>query len=182
MNFLEKDLEQIIFETPNTLLNERGYRICGKKHRQLKIGNYGIADIVTATRALCPATFVHNLVIEIHEFKKDEINLNTFMQAIKYCKGISHYLELREFYMPYQIRISLCGKSIDDCSEFIYLPDLISGDSDFDFDGKIVSVSLYTYSYDFNGISFREHSNYGLIEHGFATKQRNEIPEDFLNF
>lgn len=47
MNFLEKNLEDIIYETNNKYLRERGLFINGIKKRQLRIGNYGIADIVT---------------------------------------------------------------------------------------------------------------------------------------
>ena len=45
MTFLEKDLEQIIFETPKEKLQEKGLVIKGKLLRQIKIGNYGIADL-----------------------------------------------------------------------------------------------------------------------------------------
>ncbi len=44
MKFLEKDLEQIIFESGMDSLNERGLYIRGKRLRQVRIGNYGIAD------------------------------------------------------------------------------------------------------------------------------------------
>lgn len=46
-DFLEKTLEDIIFETSNDDLKERGLWICGNKKRQVKIGNYGIADLIT---------------------------------------------------------------------------------------------------------------------------------------
>jgi hypothetical protein len=47
MDFLEKDLEDIIFDSPNEELRKRGLNIWGKKKRQLNIGNYGRADIIT---------------------------------------------------------------------------------------------------------------------------------------
>ena len=47
MSFLEKDLEDIIFETDNDLLFEHGLFIDGQKKRQVRIGNYGIADLIT---------------------------------------------------------------------------------------------------------------------------------------
>jgi hypothetical protein len=50
MNFLEKNLEDIIFETHENKLRDRGLEISGKKLRQLRIGNYGIADMITYTR------------------------------------------------------------------------------------------------------------------------------------
>lgn len=45
--FFEKTLEDIIFNTDNELLCEHGLLISGKKLRQVKIGNYGIADLIT---------------------------------------------------------------------------------------------------------------------------------------
>ena len=50
MKFLEKDLEQIIFESGRDSLRERGLSISGKLLRQLRIGNYGIADLVEFVR------------------------------------------------------------------------------------------------------------------------------------
>lgn len=51
MKFLEKDLEDIIFNADNESLQSRGLEIRGFKKRQLNIGNYGIADIVTFERS-----------------------------------------------------------------------------------------------------------------------------------
>ena len=49
MNFLEKDLEEIIYNTDKEMLTERGlpYHPFETFKRQLKIGNYGIADLVS---------------------------------------------------------------------------------------------------------------------------------------
>ena len=44
MNFLEKNLEDIIFETDNVDLRKRDLFIFGKKKRQVRIGNYGTCD------------------------------------------------------------------------------------------------------------------------------------------
>ena len=52
MRFLEKDLEQIIHESGMDQLNERGLPIDGKMFRQMRIGNYGIADLITVTRPM----------------------------------------------------------------------------------------------------------------------------------
>ena len=52
MKFLEKDLEDIIFEAPREELAKRGLHIEGKMYRQLRIGNYGIADLVTIQRPI----------------------------------------------------------------------------------------------------------------------------------
>ena len=50
MKFLEKDLEEIIWDAYKndklSLINNRGLFINGLIKRQLRIGNYGIADLV----------------------------------------------------------------------------------------------------------------------------------------
>jgi len=51
MNFLEKNLETILIETPNELLRNRGLKIYGKKRNQVRLGNYGIADLITLKKA-----------------------------------------------------------------------------------------------------------------------------------
>ena len=40
MDFLEKDLEDIIYNASNEQLDKRGLRVRGKRFRQLRIGNY----------------------------------------------------------------------------------------------------------------------------------------------
>lgn len=164
MKFLEKDLEQIIFETRNELLREKGLSISGKKVRQLRLGNYGIADIVTITKPdFIPSTepkyngfFEDCIYIDIYELKQDKISVSAFLQACGYYKGISTYISKHnKLKRQYKIRLNLVGKSIDTASEFIYLPDI--------FD----DIYFYTYDYDFNGITFTHQCGYCLTNSGF---------------
>jgi len=81
MEISEKELEDIIFNTDNYNLNNRGLNIYGKKKRQLSIGSYGIADLVTCA--------IYNkkdgnqmLYIQVIELKKDCIDYKAFSQAI----------------------------------------------------------------------------------------------------
>lgn len=165
MDFLEKDLEDIVFENSDEALSSRGYRISGKRFRQKVIGRYGICDLLTVDR-VDPFGTGHCLMITIHEFKKDQVTVDTFMQALRYCKGISHYLNDRETDIPHQFKISLCGKRIDMESSFVYLADLVGGDG-LDFSGTLVDLKVYSYTYDFDGIKFNTHSRYNLVEPGF---------------
>jgi hypothetical protein len=83
MKFLEKDLEQIIWDADKEILSERGLNLDGKLKRQLKIGNYGIADLIHFKR---PVSYydkqenkrfnVENGLIEIIELK----NENDFLE------------------------------------------------------------------------------------------------------
>lgn len=147
MEFLEKDLEQIIFETDNATLVERGFLINGKKIRQLRIGNYGIADIVTFWRTSDIIYF------EVFELKKDEISIRTLLQAYNYVKGIDHYLKLRGFKTKFYI--TLVGRKIDTSTSFCFLPDLID------------NLSCFIYNFDINGLKFTNCSDFNLINTGF---------------
>lgn len=165
MNFLEKDLEDIIFNTPNQYLQDRGLKIYGKKKRQLNIGNYGIADIITFKKT---SELGFNDVqytqfnIQILELKQKKIDYNSLKQVARYTKGIEHYLEERDFNFNINVSMVLIGKEIDK-SDFIYLIDFVE------------NLSCYTYSYDFDGIHFKLEQGYTLINSGFKFKN-NKLP------
>jgi hypothetical protein len=164
MKFLEKDLEQIIFETDNDLLRGKGLGIAGIKKRQVKIGNYGIADLITIRKEYSNSDVViPELYITIFELKKNEISISSFLQAIRYLKGIQRYLKIKKSYYTVHYKIVLIGETIDKKNDFIYLTDLIHDDEY----GNGFFVEYYTYELNFNGIEFNEHCNYILTEEGF---------------
>lgn len=171
MSFLEKDLEDIIFDTDNQILCSRGLPIRGKKFRQLRIGNYGVADIVSYRKKYSFDEDAPYIVIDIWELKKGEINIETLLQALKYCKGIMRYLWRYRGFYSFNININLVGRSIDTRRSFIYLTDLIGVESGEGCECRLTEISYYTYEYDFDGISFREESGYGLINEGFGICQ-----------
>lgn len=161
MKFLEKDLEQIIWESDNQKLQERGLEINGKKFRQLRIGNYGIADLVTFTKPnYLPQCEYHegyfeDGIITIYELKKDNISVSSFLQLLGYAKGIKTYLEKKKLSHRYNIEMILIGKEIDLNSTFCYLPNFLP------------NLTIYSYHYDLNGISFKDEGYYNLTETGF---------------
>ena len=70
----------------------------------------------------------------------------------------------------YNINIVLIGKSIDKKSEFLYLADLLNTDNLGDnslLDSFNLSLEMFTYDYDFNGINFTKIENYKLMNEGF---------------
>lgn len=165
MHFLEKDLETIIWESDNMKLQQKNLPIEGKKTRQLRIGNYGTADIVTFKRSYKESVFVEPyLTITIFEFKKEQIGIAAFLQSLKYAKGIKDYLELKKPKLQFILEIVLCAKKIDTSGEFIYIPDLVSSKESF---GCVNSISFYTFEYLIDGINFIEHSGYELTNKGF---------------
>jgi hypothetical protein len=167
MKFFEKDLEQIIWDADKEVLSERGLFLDGKIKRQLKIGNYGIADLIHFKRPIFyydksvnKMFNVENGLIEIIELKNEKISVSAFMQAIKYLKGIKRYLNKRNFNDDfYSYKITLIGRHLDLDSSICYLPDLICNED--------LSVDIITYSYDIDGIQFQNESSYKLTNEGF---------------
>ena len=178
MEFLEKDLEQIIFETNNATLQERSLWLRGKRFRQLKIGNYGIADIVTIDRPFrMDRDNIHiKGIIQVVELKKDKIGVSAFMQALGYAKGISSYLEKRDLLDLFTVEIVLVGKYIDKNSSFIYLVDLMQQSEErYVGDGNNnICISCYTYNMNIDGLTFESHSGYKLTNEGFNSKNKED--------
>lgn len=171
MNFLEKDLEDIIFNTDNEKLCSRGLFIGGKKIRQPRIGNYGIADIISYRKIYLPFARYSFLKIDVWELKKEEINTNTLLQAVRYCKGIKRYLEKYRDFQYFNLNINLIGKHINTNETFIYLTDLIGSDDELECSQNLNEISLYTYEYNFDGIFFKREHGYCLTNEGFGTWQ-----------
>lgn len=164
MNFLEKNLEDIIFETPSDKLRERGLYIHAKRKRQLKIGNYGIADIVTLGRGYTPNGIPY-VEVQVLELKQDKVDVHTFFQAVRYIKGIQRWISEHHYSLELiRYKIDLVGKSIDLHSPVIYLADIINID-DFSIFG--LDINIYTYSYEFDGIRFKNNHGYQLTNEGF---------------
>lgn len=164
MKFLEQDLEQIIWEADKEQLEERGLYLPGKLLRQFKIGNYGIADLINIEKQYDGPNNPY-LNIQIIELKQDKVGISAFLQAIRYARGIQRYLEERRFY-NYKLSIILIGASLDDNGAFCFIPDLIG--NDFESNGDYLnSIRFLTYNYAIDGIFFREHSGYKLIDEGF---------------
>lgn len=159
MEFLEKNLEDIIFETPTENLDDRGLYVLGKRYRQLRIGNYGIADMVTMSREYInyPHTTYSILHITVYELKKNKLDENTLCQASRYVKGIKRYIKQRNIFnnCSVEFKIVLVGKTFNLNNSFVYLADFVD------------NVEIYTYEYKFNGINFIDHSGWYLKDEGF---------------
>jgi hypothetical protein len=170
MNFLEKDLEQIIYEAPKEQLRERGLPIVGTTLRQVRIGNYGVADLITIQKPdfIPYESGFHfhdsHCLVTIYELKQDKIGISTFLQAIRYAKGISSWYYQSKFCLTdihLKFKIVLIGKSIDVNSDFVYLTDLLE-----DRDGNNL-LEYYTYEYKFDGMYFTKRDGFKLIQEGF---------------
>jgi hypothetical protein len=158
MDFFERDLEDIIYnvlqgEDGYDSLNERGLDICySPDHfickRQLKIGNYGIADLVTLSRFTQGGLF-----IEVIELKKGEVNMDAYVQANRYLTGIKRYVERFHPKLMVVYSITLIGRHINR-GDWVYLID------------QVENLKVLTYKYDIDGITFESHSGYVLRDEG----------------
>jgi len=160
MRFLEKDLENIIWDNIHHKEDIRKLKSKGLtclysfpapvRARQLRIGNYGIADMVTLNRCS------DEVYVTIYELKKDEVNIDSLIQASRYAKGITRYLSARFETWNLHVDIVLIGNKINQ-SDWVYL-----------FGSFINEVSIYTYDFDIDGLRFRERQMmYSLIDEGF---------------
>lgn len=167
MDFLEKDLEDIIWDSSQIkeereLLAIRGLDISGKLYRQVKLGEYGILDLMSIA--------IYNSCIEvtIYELKKDEINFLTMMQASRYGTAIREYIGIEYYNLnrPVNIKFVLIGKSVDLKSDFIFL---YNHSDNF-------TIKLYTYALD--GLRFSTISKgYTLSDEDFKNL-KNPISKD----
>lgn len=172
MDFLEKDLEQIIWEASEDQLEKAGLYMPGRRFRQLRIGNYGIADLVTVKKqssAQYSGGIDNYLLITVYELKKHKIGISAFLQAISYVAGIKSYLEKRK-YENAVFRVVLIGREMDMSGSFCFLNDLIGftiPDYEKCTNGTIQSLDLYTYEMKIDGLFFREKGGIMLSNEGF---------------
>jgi hypothetical protein len=170
MEFLEKDLEDVIFYADKPELQNRGLYISGKLLRQVRIGNYGICDLLEFQRPqFNPYTnSMEKGLITIFELKQKQINVGTFLQALGYLKGVKNFLSKKGIENNYNYSIVLIGKNIDTNSNFVYLSDFLNYDNtDNFFNDSSLKLSLFTYNYFIDGMQFKEISGYKLINEGF---------------
>ena len=172
MEFLEKDLEGIIYEAYKkdaSSLRGKGLNISGTIKRQLRIGNYGVADLVTFEKTkhieYAPERTVydyeeetvlyeelnwHKAIITVYELKKDKIGISAYLQAMKYVSGIKHYFNEKGTGFQLEFKIVLIGKDIDTSGSFCFIPD---------FDKN---VEFYTYKYGLYGLEFNNEFGYQI--------------------
>lgn len=177
MDFLEKDLEQVIYDAPDDFLWEK-LSLSGKKLRQKRLGNYGISDLIFVKKVYSERLDYDNfeskildvgLDITICELKKDKVGISAYLQSIRYARAIQRYLIKRNF-TNFNLSILLCGSKIDDSGDFIFLTDLFRNyieDIEFEFNSCVKHIDFYTYNYGFNGLDFKKHEGYRLTNEGF---------------
>lgn len=148
MDFLEKDLEDIIWDASQTddgrqLLFERGLRINGKLYRQVSLGQYGRLDLASVE------IYCDRIDINVFELKKDLIDISTMLQAAKYATAIERYYDrILNINRTLNISITLIGREMDLSNNFPFLYNLSP------------TFSIYLYSYKLDGLHFNYQSKY----------------------
>lgn len=164
MKFLENDLELLIFEASKTKdgrlkLQKRGLNCIEKPlYRQVDLGNYGVLDMLQIKHTRLGA--IHSIQIDLFELKKDEINIDTFLQAIRYCAGIKKYIECAGNTTNISFNVHLIGKNVEKKSSFCFLANLLESDR----------INLYLYEYK----ASLEYGFYFELQSGFYFDNDNE--------
>ena len=141
MDFKEMTLEDIIWDNSQSpegreLLEERGLLIKGNLFRQLDLGSYGRADLISFSYE----DNFPRIVVTIYELKKGKIGIDALLQAYRYLTALKRHGIENEWVVFY--KIVLIGDSIDTKSGFTLLYN------------ELENVTIYTYSYSITGIVF----------------------------
>ena len=172
MNFLEKDLEDIIWETQKTQdgrnkLKARGLPINGKMIRQFNLSEYGQIDLLTVK------IYRDIIDVTIYELKQKEVNTGTLLQACRYATGIKRLVEEKFedilFDRDLIVNKVLIGSSLDLKSEFTYLYN------------EIEQCEIYTYEYSLEGIVFNLHDrSYHINDESGLFSKKVDINRQFI--
>lgn len=175
MKLEERELEEIIMNTPNKELQERGLDIWGDKQNQIQLGSYGILDVLTSYyedvfNVEHRKIIGSNLNLNLYELKSGKIGIDTLMQACRYAKGIQRHYE----HVDCLFEITLIGTEVEKNSEFVYLSDIfynMVNDEETNVYGfNFKKLNIVTVGYDVNGINFKYHSDYSLVEEQLNNK------------
>lgn len=165
MNILEKEIEDIVFETSNETLSSIGLDLLPNKMRQVNLGSYGISDIICWGIVWKKYPYNRDIHIQIVELKKDLVDVNTMMQSARYEKGIKLFINQFNL-VDTEIHIEhiLIGKKVQTNGDFMYLLD--SNDK----------YSVFTYSIDVEkGIVFTQRNNFCIKNASLSNMTRKSI-------
>lgn len=169
MNFLEKDLETIIWENYASC-EDRGLHINnqlfqhGRRFRQMNLLPAGIADLVN----IHYDPYARELSIQVIECKRGKVNADTYVQAKRYAAALRDIVVFDDLLdvAKTTVTLVLIGAAID---------------TDSPFAGTIAqdgACRSFIYKYGLNGIEFLDCSI-----HWWATSSPlgsgNEVPDRY---
>ncbi|GAB3939191.1 hypothetical protein [Larkinella terrae] len=159
MELSEKDLEDSIYNAAidsygRLFLEERGLTLNGKIFRQVNLGDYGIADLITI-HYIGKKKNIHNpdgkpiktILITVYELKKGLVGLATYGQLHRYMRGVQELAKTTRANKSggVDIQVWINGTLIGDGIESIDAWDLITSSP---------GMSAYIYKFGFDGLSF----------------------------
>lgn len=156
MKFLERDLESIIYTNYSKLVH-RGLDIDqtfyegGLKFRQMRLGVFGIADLVYINYS----PIQDKWHVQVIECKRGPVNGETYLQAKRYARAVEDIL----LFSPETRRSTRIATSVVLIGEKVDCKGQISHAISLD-----TSCTTFTYKYLFDGIAFRDCSIYWSIE------------------
>ena len=150
MDFLEKDLEEIIYTLSQTdegrqKLESRGLSILGKMYRQISLAEYGRLDLLAIS-----VTDSLDLNVTVYELKQGKVGTNALYQACRYLTALRKIIR-ESTYKNVNCKAVLIGREIEKNGDFTMLYNFL------DF------ATVVTYKYCFDGVWFtKEDKNYVL--------------------
>lgn len=174
MNFLEKDLETIIWENFERCA-ERGLDIAqgfyseGTAYRQMNLAPYGIADLVYIRYLAHSNTYF----VQVIELKKGKVDSAAYMQAKRYETAIASALKI-------------ANKRIGKNEATIYVGSVLIG-NEVETSGDFVFVLnsdmgclAFTYSYGFDGIHFEAVGKEWRMKDAEASSALNVLATEWM--
>lgn len=156
MDISEKELEDMIWSACSSKegresLHERGLPVKGTAFRQVNIGRYGIADLLTVSidRRHYP-TSPRVCRVGVYELKKGEVGIEALGQAIRYKEGITHFLRQLNEDLIFSFTIHLIGSEINQSRDFLSLSKEVSKSDEISPSG----IHIYQYSLSLDGLNF----------------------------
>ena len=139
----EKELEDYIFNSAtNNLYNPITGEGIDSIYRQVDLGSYGIADLLTFSYE--PGY----LEVTVIELKKEIIDIKTMAQLSRYHKALRKYFDGNYPTKPVSIRLIAVSTQINQGDDSVWLNDYLSDHSDF---------SAFLCDFDLNdGVSFSQ--------------------------
>lgn len=125
MGFLEKDLEDLIFNNSQSVegrmkLAERGLLISAKTYRQVELSGYGRLDLRSVS--MCD----NRLLFNIYELKKETVGMKTFLQACRYRQALQNIVINRtKTKRESEYKIVLIGRDVKKDDGFLELYEYI---------------------------------------------------------
>ncbi len=143
MDFLEKDLEDILYNSSQNDVFPLGLHhfYFDSIFRQVRITGYGVIDLMT----LRYDNDSKEITITIYELKNKKVSAETFWQLLRYIKAVNQVIN--DFNLknhPIRVLGVMIGREIDDSNDFCFLPTLDTN-----------QISIYTYNYSLKGIRFK---------------------------